>query len=150
MARGYTTYTFKQGDTISEVVDKFKSGRLFETYFKVDQELTWEQVWYDANNNNFRNISNENMKTIPIGAVVYLPYQGTEIELNIPLGKEIHLKLNTNDRIRITPLAFLPIVDIHIHVESLHATPLPVMWGAAYLNGVEKWCKNVSSPGISA
>jgi hypothetical protein len=66
------------------------------------------------------------------GDAVYLPYLGTEIEINIPFGKEVHLAMSTSDHLTIQPFPFIPVVDIHMHVQSLHATPLPIMYNTAY------------------
>ncbi len=131
MASGHAVYTIKQGDTLSQIVDKFKKGNLFDRYYKVNQNLSPESVWNDKKNIPLA-LSRKQPSRIRPGDVVYLPFQGTEIEISIPFGKEVNLAMTSTDRLKIQPFPFVPVVDIHMHVQSLHATPLPIMYNTAY------------------
>lgn len=41
-------------------------------------------------------------------------------------------QLPTGEEIKVHKTSIRPLVDCHMHIQSLHATPMPLQWGAAY------------------
>lgn len=139
--KGHATYVVKDGDTLSSLVDKFKSGELFpNTYFEVDEELTAEMVWDDHKNKDPYAIrwsgnqkkDNKEQMCINPGELLYLPYLNTVIDVNLPNGIAADASFFTGDTIKVTPYAFRPIVDAHMHIQSLHATPMTLQWATTF------------------
>jgi hypothetical protein len=143
----FTEYVIRQGDTLSEIVEKFKKNTLFpHAHFEVEDSLSYQQVWDLEENkspgyiNSAKNKALYHKKPYDIypGEKVKLPYINKIITLPLPYNVPVHLGLETGNKYFIKQPGFRLIIDAHMHIQSLNATPMPLQWGTAFKGLKEK------------
>ncbi|MBN2532445.1 MAG: hypothetical protein JXB88_06110 [Spirochaetales bacterium] len=138
----FIDYTVGSGDTLSGVVDRFIKNNLFPNrMFKTESDLDYQKVWdleenkrpgYICSDANMRK-SKKNEKWIYPAEKIALPYIEETILIYVPNnGATIDLSIFTGKNFVLVQTGYKLIIDAHMHIQSLNATPMPLQWGILY------------------